>query len=139
MFTWSRNRIEDIDNVQQKPKPPDISNISFIMNKWNEKLIIQSTDFLVESAIPKSSLQSNTDLVFVSFHCGIECIITSLYKRRIHGFSRLSHIHETLRYLSCFAHTRSFAILQMFRTYRKLCDTSIILKWHRKKKYFNSK
>ena len=151
MFVWTRNRIEDIYNVQQKPKPPDINNTSFIMYKWNEKLIIQSTDFLVESAIPKSSLQSNTDLVFESFHHGIKCIITSLYKRRIHGFSGcrtytklcntsiVSHIHEALRYLKWFAHTRSFAIPQLFRIYTKLCDTSIILKWHSKKKHFNSK
>ena len=76
------------------------NNISFVIYKCNEKLIIQSTDFLVQSAISKFSLQFNAYLSFESFHCGIKCNINNLSINGIYTFSRLSHIHEALRYLN---------------------------------------
>ena len=63
-------------------------------------MIIQSTDFLVQSAISKFSLQFNAYLSFESFHCGIKCSINNLSINGIYTFSRLSHIHEALRYLN---------------------------------------
>lgn len=48
-----KQEIEVIDNIQQKIKPANIKNISFVMCKCNEKLIVQSIDFLLESAIAK--------------------------------------------------------------------------------------
>ena len=48
-----KDRIEYLHNIQSKIKPADIINISFIMYKYNKKLIIQSTDVLVHSAIAK--------------------------------------------------------------------------------------
>ena len=68
------------------------------MYKCYEQLIIQSTEFLVQSEIPK---KKKTDLSFESFHCRIKCNINSLSTYRIHAFSRLPHMRETLRYLNC--------------------------------------
>ena len=48
-----KDRIEDIDNIPQKLKPGDVNNISFIVYKCNEKLIIQSINFLVQLAVPR--------------------------------------------------------------------------------------
>ena len=67
-----KDRIEDINNIQHKLKPVGISNISVIRYRCNEKLIIQSTDFLVQSTTSKFSLQINS-LSFESFHCGTKC------------------------------------------------------------------
>ena len=68
------------------------------MYRCNEKLIIKSAYFLVKSAIPKFSIQINTNLSFESFHC---VAINDLSKNRICAFSRLSHIHKALRYKNC--------------------------------------
>ena len=43
-------------------------------------MIIQSAEFLVQSAIPKISLQINLDLVFESIHSGIDKYSVSLSK-----------------------------------------------------------
>lgn len=51
-----KDRIEKIINIPNKHKPADISN-SFIMYKYNEKVIVQSAYFLVPSAMPNFSLQ----------------------------------------------------------------------------------
>ena len=40
-----KNRIGDIENIQHKPKPVDLNNISFIVYKCNEKLIISLQTF----------------------------------------------------------------------------------------------
>ena len=76
-------RIEGIDNFKlkfqiNKLKPANINNISFIMYKCNEKLVIQSTDVLTQSNMLKFSLKINTDLSFKLFHCGIKCSINLL-------------------------------------------------------------
>ena len=44
-----KDKIEYIGTFQHKLKPPNMNNISFIKYKWNEKLIVQSTEFLVQS------------------------------------------------------------------------------------------
>ena len=35
-----KDRIEDFDNIEHNLKPADMHNISFLMHKCNEKLII---------------------------------------------------------------------------------------------------
>ena len=69
-----------------------MNNSSFIKYKWNEKLIVQSTEFLV---------QSTKDFSFEWFNCGVKCNINNLSTYRIYAFSRLSQIHKALRYLGC--------------------------------------
>ena len=76
-------RIKGIDNFKlkfqiNKLKPADINNISFIMYKCNEKLVIQFTDVLTQSNMLKFSLKINTDLSFKLFHCSIKCSINPL-------------------------------------------------------------
>ena len=89
-----KDTIEDIDNIQHKLKLADMSNVSFIIYKCNKKLIVQCADFLVQSAIPKISLQLNSDLSYESFHCGIKCTVNKLFTNRIYAFSKLSHIRK---------------------------------------------
>lgn len=49
---YLNTKIEDIEIIQHKLKPADLNNISFIIHKCIEKLIIQSTYILVKSTTP---------------------------------------------------------------------------------------
>ena len=55
-----------------------MGNITFIRYECNEKLIIQSTDFLLHSAIHNFLLQIKADLSFESLHGGTKCSINNL-------------------------------------------------------------
>ena len=73
---------------------PKLTILVLLCINVTKNLIIQSTDFLVQSAIPKFRLQTNANLSFESFYCGIKCNINNLFTNIISAFSRCPHIQE---------------------------------------------
>ena len=59
----------------------------------NELFIIQSTDFISDSGIPRFLLKIKNTLSFEGFHCGVKCTVKPLLTNRIYLLDTISRLN----------------------------------------------
>ena len=72
--------------------------ISYYIGK-NELFVIQSTDFINESGIPRFLLEIKNNLSFERFHCGVKCTVKPSSTNRIYLVDSASRLNVAIHYL----------------------------------------
>ena len=106
-----QDKLENIDILKDKVKAANFGKVEIVSYMCNNKFIIQSSDFLDGSSVPRFSMCISDDLTYESFHYGIKCIIKTLSKLKVYRLNRFSHIQEALRYLDCSEMTQKKEVL----------------------------
>ena len=71
-----------------------------MINMTDEVVILQSSDFIVGTGMPKFALKIAKSLKDEEFHCGVKCVISPLSTNKVMVLSRWMNIDETLRSLN---------------------------------------
>ena len=92
-----QDKLENIDILKDKVKAANFGKVEIVSYMCNNKFIIQSSDFLDGSSVPRFSMCISDDLTYESFHYGIKCIIKTLSKLKVY---RLNECTRTLTRLT---------------------------------------
>ena len=75
-------------------------------NVTDEVVILQPSDFIVGTSMPRFVLKINKSLKYEAFHCGVKCGISLLPTNKVMVLNRWMNIDESLRYLNFLEVTR---------------------------------
>lgn len=97
-----RDRLLSFEDLCQKVMGKNVTIsvpvISYCIGK-NELFVIQSTDFINESGIPRFLLKIKNNLSFEGFHCGVKCTVKPLSTNRIYLVDSVSRLNVAIHYL----------------------------------------
>ena len=82
-----------------------------MINVTDEAVILQSSDFIVGTGMPRFVLKIDKYLKYEAFHCGVKCVISPLSTNKVMVLNRWMNIDESLRYLNFLEVTRKKAVL----------------------------
>ena len=93
-------KIVKSEDLKRNLHPVGFNGISMVSYNLTDGFIIQSTDLLPGTSVPRFLLHIFNDLKFEAFHCGVRCTIRSLVVNRICVFNRWSRVQEACRFFN---------------------------------------
>ena len=90
MLFTEKDRIVNFEDLKRNLHTVEFNGISIVSYNSADIFIIQSTDFLSGTSVPRFLLRIFNDLKFEAYHCGVRCTIRTLSVNRICVFNRWS-------------------------------------------------
>ena len=96
------NKVDVIPNFESLQNNVNFNYIShkLMINVADEVVILQSSDFILGTGMPRFVLKIDESLKYEAFHYGVKCVISPRSTNKVMILNRWMNIDESLRYLN---------------------------------------